>query len=1507
MEDPSATGTGGIGLKAAVGILCSVEDSYIHQGIQCDACEKSIVGVRFRCDQCEDFDFCSTCYEGTIRNQHDPSHAFYVIQYRRLALPSPDGEDLTMLQRFDHASTSESFYLHFPWFFSPTVVSQLIAGTNDQDKMQTVLEKLEETFHGTALHVALDGLVRQLARDAWNWRDVRDRVRPLLDLHLVRAEYTGLFNKMYLTIEHISTESEGDSSFSAVYLQALRKKLYTLTLTSASSESFQRAIQVFLEARSEVHIDTTHISESAKYVKKLSEGFDGQYLTDYPVETLGPRGHHARLFSDPIAYQIQPPKNASSPDSLMESLLQCTAVRDFSAAIQLAEDADLNPYHLLELVQVHETRGSLHDAHRIASSTSQRVHQLWQNQQAEPMLVMLFKLLEAYFGCYTRGQWINAMKLGQNALEELALKPNSSSTHLRITVELSCFKIFFLASKDRNERLNSQLLSTVAVRLRHLQRNAFALGAFDTALDILDTQMRVYQQENIIYELENVEYLPHRTILVPALQPAVAAFEEFRKLCRELPKGTMLAFDRGSAMEASACLLLAYFMGEHETDVADHEILTVLSQARELYTLCNSALGKAETMMLALRHGINLDVPEAEGWDDIEKCFRSQGYFKGLMSLFEFRATADLSSTPERSRDPSLHSTSPSLHGQLLIIAKEAGNEWLARLHQIRSMCSWIEGPTFIKLSESIFDLDEGFLSDQLFLEASRLLSQLYELNNNFAESAAFGLLHLRLANARHDAMLVDQATLLYFRCVGNMVPTLPEKDRIYEVASLVMSFDTLISRLCHHVLDKMKSSSCCISAWSLPVIPLLWPARLVEHVIDDDYVQSMSPQVILAVHRSLKLALDWLVSLPSEFHGLFLPDICKAVGAGAEMIANPILSLLSYDLGQSRHLGPGGPTAATLQLKIGRRLTSWIQYNRPDFDGLQEVAFVYLDSAMEFFWADGADLSSYKNGLESSLILARAHLREVQTQIETLDWGEASWGQGENPTDEQMANKKALLRHVEQGLSSVKRELTGNMTLRAKLAGLPAMQALENSRLFYFGDMEELYWNAMGLEMDQSRLTGDPWPLFKAIENWKAVSLRDAIFQRLEQSMRPSNLVAGGSETSGAEPAILSIVSGVSANGEPRGFDEDSIWRMAEMAEAQWGGMKGIIFVEWTRYYDTLFVVAFDGTRGVLRKRVVELDYHQIEDWVRDELGVSSLHEGRSRRKRLQVFTRLQVLKPIIEILQGFAKPGDLLVCSPSGILHAVPLQAIPFGPEDKPLIVSNPVIFSPGLSLLRTCIDRVDGAGVLDAIPTAAFTRLGRDDPEEEQRMYLTALNGLADERLQPVRRVGGREATRKSFLHQSDGARLLHYHGHIYLEAAQRRDRALQLEPTRGDNGLLSIMDIFDLRLDLAAVVVLLACASGEDDMAPNDDPLGFLSAFLYAGATSVVATRWPTQTEDARMFAAAFYSHVFATRRDGVVNLAHAVQAAVVKLWEHWDEDEPYHWAQFQLYGSWFAKV
>ena len=162
-----------------------------------------------------------------------------------------------------------------------------------------------------------------------------------------------------------------------------------------------------------------------------------------------------------------------------------------------------------------------------------------------------------------------------------------------------------------------------------------------------------------------------------------------------------------------------------------------------------------------------------------------------------------------------------------------------------------------------------------------------------------------------------------------------------------------------------------------------------------------------------------------------------------------------------------------------------------------------------------------------------------------------------------------------------------------------------------------------------------------------------------------------------------------------------------------------------------------------------------------------------------------------------------------------------------------------------------------------------------------------------------TSGRHVTRQTFLQMSKAVNLLHYHGHAYLETSERKDRALVLEPVPpDDNGLFTVMDLFELQLD-SAVVVLLACASGEEDVAPNDDPLGLLSAFMYAGASSVIATLWPTQTSDARYFCDRVYKHAFGEKGSASGILAKAMQKTVIEMWDEWDGDEPYHWAQFQL--------
>jgi len=48
-----------------------------HPGVVCDSCNSSIVGIRYKCSVCADFDLCQTCEaKGGL---HDPSHAFLKI------------------------------------------------------------------------------------------------------------------------------------------------------------------------------------------------------------------------------------------------------------------------------------------------------------------------------------------------------------------------------------------------------------------------------------------------------------------------------------------------------------------------------------------------------------------------------------------------------------------------------------------------------------------------------------------------------------------------------------------------------------------------------------------------------------------------------------------------------------------------------------------------------------------------------------------------------------------------------------------------------------------------------------------------------------------------------------------------------------------------------------------------------------------------------------------------------------------------------------------------------------------------------------------------------------------------------------------------------------------------------------------------------------------------------------------------------------------------------------
>jgi len=59
---------------------CNPNNDPVHWKVQCDGCNAlPIVGNRFKCESCENFDFCSKCYEN-LKQSHPQDHSFKLIE-----------------------------------------------------------------------------------------------------------------------------------------------------------------------------------------------------------------------------------------------------------------------------------------------------------------------------------------------------------------------------------------------------------------------------------------------------------------------------------------------------------------------------------------------------------------------------------------------------------------------------------------------------------------------------------------------------------------------------------------------------------------------------------------------------------------------------------------------------------------------------------------------------------------------------------------------------------------------------------------------------------------------------------------------------------------------------------------------------------------------------------------------------------------------------------------------------------------------------------------------------------------------------------------------------------------------------------------------------------------------------------------------------------------------------------------------------------------------------------
>ena len=155
-------------------------------------------------------------------------------------------------------------------------------------------------------------------------------------------------------------------------------------------------------------------------------------------------------------------------------------------------------------------------------------------------------------------------------------------------------------------------------------------------------------------------------------------------------------------------------------------------------------------------------------------------------------------------------------------------------------------------------------------------------------------------------------------------------------------------------------------------------------------------------------------------------------------------------------------------------------------------------------------------------------------------------------------------------------------------------------------------------------------------------------------------------------------------------------------------------------------------------------------------------------------------------------------------------------------------------------------------------------------------------------------GKEASKSRALEALRGEfDIVHFATHGNYAEAAPLDSGLLLAPTGPDDGRLTALEIFKLRLK-GCSVVLSACQTALGRSPTGSEIVGLNRSFLYAGAPSVLATLWSIDDKATASFMGSLYGSL--ERKAGMAESLRSAQMDMIRQGR-----EPYYWAAFVLTG------
>ena len=362
------------------------------------------------------------------------------------------------------------------------------------------------------------------------------------------------------------------------------------------------------------------------------------------------------------------------------------------------------------------------------------------------------------------------------------------------------------------------------------------------------------------------------------------------------------------------------------------------------------------------------------------------------------------------------------------------------------------------------------------------------------------------------------------------------------------------------------------------------------------------------------------------------------------------------------------------------------------------------------------------------------------------------------------------------------------------------------------------------------------------------------------------------------------------------------------------------------------------DIEAAAVRLRNAFIDMQQIP-------GESSQQrEARERKASETIPAELaHVSKLVLAPLAGSLGNKRLLIVA-DGALQYVPFHALPEADvTNQVLLQQHEIVYLPSVSTLSAILsearERKPAANSVAVFADPVFEvndprvkrASGEATPEsDESKNVRKALRdiGLSADGVEIPRLLASREEAEsiitsapwwsglKAVGFDANRSRVLsddlanygivHFatHGLINSEHPELSGIVLSLFDEQGhsQDGFLRLHDIYNLHLP-ADLVVLSACSTGLGKEIRGEGLVGLTRGFMYAGASSVVASLWKVDDEATAQLMTHFYQAMFSS---GLTPPA-ALRDAQLKMSQDKRWHEPYYWAGFVIQGRYDSHV